>query len=126
MSGLLILVPLLFRAIRKSFLPSMFFFFTGMLTLTRGMLTCLSQALKLEFGSDSITYGVQTITKKDLVPITNLLDSFVLPLFLILIILFETTQQYKKKKQQKKHNNNNLQIMSHIVNLLIGSFVKSI
>ncbi|MHA2345451.1 MAG: hypothetical protein ACXACP_01905 [Candidatus Hodarchaeales archaeon] len=87
-SGLLFLIPLLFGVIRKSFLPSMFFFFTGMLTLTRGLFTCFSQAFKLEFASGSVTYGIQTITKENLESVTDLFGSFVLPLLLVVLIFF--------------------------------------
>ncbi len=88
LSGLLFLVPLLFGVIRKSFLPSMFFFSTGMLTTMKGVTSCFSQAFKLEFASGSVTYGIQTITKKNLESITDLLESFLLPLFFVILILF--------------------------------------
>ncbi|MHA2245620.1 MAG: hypothetical protein ACXADY_11705, partial [Candidatus Hodarchaeales archaeon] len=86
LSGLLFLIPLLFGVIRKSFLPSMFFFSTGMLTTTRGVFSCFSQAFRLEFASGSVTYGIGTITKKNLEPVTDLLDSFVLPLLLVILV----------------------------------------
>ena len=88
LSGLLFLVPLLFGVIRKSFLPSMFFFSTGMLTTMKGIFSCFSQAFKLEFASGSVTYGIQTITKKNLESTTDLLESFVLPLLFVILILF--------------------------------------
>ena len=88
LSGLFFLVPLLFGVIRKSFLPSMFFFSTGMLTTMKGVFSCFSQAFKLEFASGSVTYGIQTITKKNLESITDLLESFVLPLIFVILILF--------------------------------------
>ena len=86
--GLLFLIPLVFGPFRKSFLPSMFFFSTGMLTSIRGLVTCLSQVSKLEFFSGSITYDVLTITKMDLNTTTNLFESFILPLLFGMLILF--------------------------------------
>jgi hypothetical protein len=88
LSGFVFLTPLVFSFIRKSFLPSMFFFFTGMLTSMKAIFSCFGQAFKLEFTSGSITYGIKTITKKDLMSITDLLGSFILPLLFISIVFF--------------------------------------
>lgn len=86
--SLLFLIPLVFGPIRKLFLPSMFFFSTGMLTSIRGFTTCLSQVFQLEYFSGSITYGVLTITKTDLKSITNLYENFIIPLIFVMLIFF--------------------------------------
>jgi len=88
LSGLLFLIPLVFSVIRKSFLPSIFFFSTGMLITMKSIFSCFSQSFRLELASGSITYGIQTITKENLVNITNLLESFILPLLFIMLIMF--------------------------------------
>ena len=86
--GILFLIPLLFSFVRKSFVPSLFFFLIGMMITTKGFFSCFSQAFKLEFASGSITYGVQTITKETLQISTNLLMSFILPIFFIILIFY--------------------------------------
>lgn len=83
-SGFIFLSPLFLGVIRKSFLPSMFFFSTGMLITMKSLFSCFSQVFKLEFTSGSITYGIQTITKIDLLNV-DLLMSFLLPLLLVMI-----------------------------------------
>ena len=88
LSGVLFLSPLLLSAIRKSFIPSMFFFTTGMLISMKGIFSCFSQAFKLEFASGSITYGIHTFTKNSFNNVTDLLMSFLLPLFSIMLVFF--------------------------------------
>lgn len=87
-SGALFLSPLLIGAIRKSFLPSMFFFTTGMLITMKGIFSCFSRVFNLEFASGSITYGIQTITKNNFIDVTDLLMSFILPLLLVMVGLY--------------------------------------
>ncbi|MFX1254704.1 MAG: hypothetical protein ACFFCZ_24045 [Promethearchaeota archaeon] len=61
--GLIFLLPLGIRAIRESFIPSLFFFTTSMFTLSRAFLGCFSQAWNLEFGAASVQIGHWTVTK---------------------------------------------------------------
>ncbi|MFX0063022.1 MAG: hypothetical protein ACFFC7_12660 [Candidatus Hermodarchaeota archaeon] len=61
--GLIFLLPLGIRAIRESFIPSLFFFTTSMFTISRAFLGCFSQAWNLEFGAAIIQIGHWTITK---------------------------------------------------------------
>ncbi|MHA2164253.1 MAG: hypothetical protein ACXAC6_10130 [Candidatus Hodarchaeales archaeon] len=87
-SGLLFLSPLFLGSIRKSFIPSMFFFSTGMLITMKGIFSCFSQAFKLEFASGSITYGIHTVTRNNFQNVTDLLMSFLFPLLLAILLFF--------------------------------------
>ena len=88
LSGILFLSPLFLGVIRRSFLPSMFFFFTGMMVTMKGLFSCFAQAFQLEFASDSITYGIYTVNESNFVNVTDLVMSFLLPLFFIILGFF--------------------------------------
>lgn len=55
--GFVYLVPLAIRRIRHSFLPSMFFFMTGMMIFTKIAIGGLAYALALAFGNAELKYG---------------------------------------------------------------------
>ena len=59
--GLVFLLPLLAKPIRKSFSQSLFFFITGMFVSTRGIFGFFSQAFNLEFGSSVLRYGIRLV-----------------------------------------------------------------
>jgi hypothetical protein len=55
--GTVYLIPLAVKRIRHSFLPSMFFFMTGMTIFTKEAIGCLAYALALAFGNAELVYS---------------------------------------------------------------------
>lgn len=84
--GFVFLAPLASKTIRRSFLPSMFFFFTGMMVFTKTALGSAAQAIALALGAQ-IQYGI-TIATGDMVP--NLIQGIAmgLPVILAMFCLF--------------------------------------
>ena len=60
LTSTMFLVPLIFKSVRKSLVPSLFFYTTGILIMTKSVFSCLGQSLRLMFG-ETITYGIITI-----------------------------------------------------------------
>jgi hypothetical protein len=85
--GLVFLAPLAFKTIRHSFLPSIFFFMTGMSIFTKTAIGCFAQALALAFRDASIQYGIRTVTG-EMIP--NLIEGIAvsIPIILGLFALF--------------------------------------
>lgn len=85
--GLVFLAPLAIKTLRHSFLPSMFFFMTGMTIFTKTAIGCFAQAWALAFRDASIQYGIRTVTG-EMIP--NLIEGIVIsiPLILGLYVLF--------------------------------------
>jgi hypothetical protein len=85
--GMVFLAPLGIKTIRHSFVSSMFFLMTGIMTLTKAAFGCFAQAWALLFGNASITYGIRTATG-DMFP--KLMDaiSFGIPILLAMFVLF--------------------------------------
>jgi len=87
--GLIFLLPLANKSIRKSFLPSLFLFFTGMSVITRGLFGCFGQAWSLEFGDSYLRYGIVIATRGQLMMTTELtLITFLLPVIVIIYGVF--------------------------------------
>ncbi len=84
--GLIILAPLASKTIRHSFLPSMFFFLTGMMVFTKTAVSCLAQAMALALGSQ-IHYGIMIVSGER---IPNLVQgiAFGFPIVLAMYCLF--------------------------------------
>ncbi|MHA2021063.1 MAG: hypothetical protein ACW96N_05065 [Candidatus Thorarchaeota archaeon] len=85
--GLAFLVPLAFKTIRHSFLPSMFFFMSGMAIFTKAAFSCFAYAWALVFGNASVQYGLLQVTG-EMIP--NLIDAiaFGIPIILAMFALF--------------------------------------
>jgi hypothetical protein len=85
--GLAFLGPLAFKTIRYSFLPSMFFFMSGMAIFTKAAFGCFAYAWALVFGNASVQYGLMRVTG-DMIP--NLIDAiaFGIPIILAMFALF--------------------------------------
>ncbi|MFW9926527.1 MAG: hypothetical protein ACFFDM_07130 [Candidatus Thorarchaeota archaeon] len=60
-SGFLFMTPLISKTIRHSFLPSMFFYITGLLVFTKSAIGATAQVLSLLSGG-LIRYGLWTVT----------------------------------------------------------------
>jgi len=60
LTSTMFLVPLILKSVRKSLVPSLFFYTTGILIMTKSVFSCLGQSLRLMFG-ETITYGIITI-----------------------------------------------------------------
>ncbi len=84
--GLVLLAPLASKRIRHSFLPSMFFFLTGMTVFTKTAVSCFAQAMALALGSQ-IQYSIM-IVSGDMIP--NLIQgiAFGFPIVLAMYCLF--------------------------------------
>ena len=85
-AGLVFLAPLASKTIRRSFLPSMFFFLTGMMVFTKTALGSAAQAIALALGAQ-IQYSIRIATG-DMVP--NLIQGIAmgLPVILAMFCLF--------------------------------------
>ena len=59
--GIVFLLPLALKQIRRTFLPSMFFYLTGMMVFSKAALGCVATGLALAFGAE-IEYGVIAVT----------------------------------------------------------------
>ena len=84
--GLVFLAPLASKTIRHSFLPSMFFFSTGMMVFTKTAISCMAQAIALALGAQ-IQYGI-TVATGDMIP--NLIQGIAMgfPIVLAMFCLF--------------------------------------
>jgi len=82
-AGLAFLSPLAIKTIRHSYLPSVFFFVTGMAIFTKSVFGCLAQALALFIGYTQIQYGIYIVTG-EMIP--NLIQAFVIGFPIILAI----------------------------------------
>ena len=60
-AGIIFLIPLAFKRIRQSFLPSLFFFISGMMIFTKAAIGGLGHALALTFGAQ-LRAGIMIIT----------------------------------------------------------------
>ncbi|MHA2358967.1 MAG: hypothetical protein ACXAB5_01735 [Candidatus Thorarchaeota archaeon] len=84
--GFVFLAPLASRTIRHSFLPSMFFFLTGMMVFTKVAVSSISQAISLALGGQ-VKYGIMTVSG-DMIP--NLVQGIAIgfPIVLAMFCLF--------------------------------------
>jgi hypothetical protein len=85
-------VPLVLKSIRQSLVPSLFFYSTAVLIMTKSVFACLGQSLRLIFG-ETITYGLITInsTTGQLLPNLQLAllvcSIFIIVMFFVAIAL---------------------------------------
>lgn len=88
--SLVFLVPLAFKSIRQSFLPSMFFFMTGMSVFTKAAVSWLAYGIALVFGNVELEYMTHRATG-DMIPgLSNVIlvgVPIVLAMFSFFIIL---------------------------------------
>jgi len=85
--GFVFLLPLAIKRIRHSFLPSMFFFMTGMVIFTKAAIGCMAQVLALAYGNSTIQYGLLVITG-DMIPDLSQVLAIGIPIILALFALF--------------------------------------
>jgi hypothetical protein len=85
--GLVYLTPLAIKRIRYSFLPSMFFFITGMTIFSKAAIGCFVQASVLAFGNASIQY-LNLVATGDNIPILSTVLAIVFPIVLAMFALF--------------------------------------
>ena len=79
--GLVFLAPLVSKTIRRSFLPSMFFFMTSMMVFTKTAIDAFAQACALAFLNAQIRFGLIVITG-DMIP--NLVQGILISIPIIL------------------------------------------
>lgn len=86
--GVVFLLPLGLRTVRESFIPSLFYFTTSMLIMSRAIFGVFTQGLSLGLGC-SIQYGIMVVTGIDF-PGLNLLQlvALVMPIILGLYVVF--------------------------------------
>ncbi|MHA2602397.1 MAG: hypothetical protein AM324_009740 [Candidatus Thorarchaeota archaeon SMTZ1-83] len=86
--GLVFLLPLGFRTVRESFVPSLFYLTTSMLMTSRAILGLFAQGLSLGLGG-SIQYGIMVVTGVNF-PGLDLLQlvAVVMPIILALYAIF--------------------------------------
>lgn len=85
--GIVYLAPLASKTIRRSFMPSMFFFMTSMMVFTKAAIDAFAQACSLAFLNGEIQIGLLVITG-DMVP--NLVQGILvsIPIILAMFGLF--------------------------------------
>ena len=85
--GVVYLVPLMSKTIRRSFLPSMFFFMTSMMVFTKAAIDAIAQACSLAFLNGQIRIGYLVISG-EMVP--NLVQGILvgIPIILAMFGLF--------------------------------------
>ena len=82
-AGFVYLLPLASKTIRRSFLPSMFFFMTGMMVFTKSAIDAFAQACALAFLNAQIRFGLLVITG-DMIP--NLIQGILVSIPIILVM----------------------------------------
>ncbi len=88
-AGVTFLLPLLIRNIRKSFVPSLFFFLVGMTIATRALFGCFAQALKLGYFGDTLQYGLLQVSGADIpLDVLNIVIFTLLPFVGLMFVLF--------------------------------------
>jgi hypothetical protein len=85
--GFVFLSPLLIKSIRNSFLPSMFFFITGMTLFSKVAIGCLGYALALFLGNVRLDYGMLSATG-DMIPGLSQIIVFGFPIVLVMFGFF--------------------------------------
>ena len=85
--GSVYLTPLAIKRIRHSFLPSMFFFMTGMTIFSKAAIGCIAQASVLAFGNASIQY-LNLVATGDNIPILSSVLAIGIPVILAMFALF--------------------------------------
>lgn len=88
--GLVFLAPLAIKRIRYSFLPSMFFFLTGMTIFTKAATSCFAYAIALAFGNVELEYITLTATGSmisDLSTVIVVIFPIVIAMFALFIVL---------------------------------------
>ncbi len=86
--GVVFLLPLGLRTVRNAFLPSLFYFTTSMLTMSRAIFGVFAQGLSLEIGG-SVQYGIMVVSGIDF-PGLDLLQlvAVAMPIILTLFVVF--------------------------------------
>ncbi|MGY5872595.1 MAG: hypothetical protein RTV72_10135 [Candidatus Thorarchaeota archaeon] len=82
-AGFVFLAPLASKTIRRSFLPSMFFFMTGMMVFTKAAIDAFAQACALAFLNAQIRFGLIVITG-DMIP--NLIQGILISIPIIFMM----------------------------------------
>lgn len=62
LTGLIFLLPLILKSVRKSLAPALFFLTSGMLIMTRSVFAGFGQAFRLLYGGETITYGIMDVS----------------------------------------------------------------
>jgi hypothetical protein len=86
--GASFLVPLLHRSFRESFVPSLFLFNTGMLTITSSLFSCFARAWQIQFGSISIRFGLFEVSAEEFGDLPMQVVSTYFPVISILFLAF--------------------------------------
>jgi hypothetical protein len=86
--GAVFLIPLLRKSVRNAFVPSLFLYITGMLTMTSGIFRGLAEAIAVQFGQKEIQFGITIETVADFLgyPMANM--TVLLPIMLLLFVIF--------------------------------------
>jgi hypothetical protein len=85
--GLAYLAPLAVPRVRRSFLPSMFFFVTGMTVFSKAAISCLAYALTLAFGNAELEY-LTLVASGNMIPGLLSVIAMILPVVLVMLSLF--------------------------------------
>ncbi|MFX1484151.1 MAG: hypothetical protein ACFFCP_13300, partial [Promethearchaeota archaeon] len=88
--GIVFLIPLASKTIRHSFLPSMFFFLTGMAVFTKTAINSLAYAVALAFGGVELEYFA-IVARGDMIPgiydVVMVLFAIVVAMYILFVAL---------------------------------------
>jgi len=85
--GLVFLAPLAIKRIRQSFIPSLFFFMTGMSIFTKAAISWFAYAIALAFGNVELEYVTLTATAS-MIPNLSTVIAIGFPIVLAMFALF--------------------------------------
>ncbi|MCK5239584.1 MAG: hypothetical protein KAR33_08565 [Candidatus Thorarchaeota archaeon] len=87
--GLVFLLPLLYGPIRRSFLPSLYLFTTGMFVASTALLRCFAQVLTLGYMGGTIQYGLLDLSLANVDPeAVPIIVSALAPYVLLFAVIF--------------------------------------
>lgn len=116
--GLIFLLPFVRRSFREAFVPSLFLFTTGMLTITSSVFRCFARAVSLEFYSGSIQFGTYAVTQADMYGLTMEMIVILVPVILVLFLIFLPMGW----KLAKTHYPNNTKARNLFLIFTIGTY----
>lgn len=87
LTSMMFFIPLAVKSIRKSLVPSLFFYFTGVLIMTKSLFAFLGQSLRLVIG-DTITFGLYTVSSTSGYLPSMLMTGIIISSALIILTLF--------------------------------------
>lgn len=93
--SLLFLLPLIIPHIRRSFLPSLFLFTSGMYVASTALLRCFAQVIKLGYLGETIRYGFYELSYADVDPTAVPAIIYAIGPYVVMLAVIFTILGYK-------------------------------